>query len=59
MRAYIITTGAIFALITLAHIVRLVLESTRVLTEPVFVLFTILSAALVVWAVLLLRRVSR
>ena len=59
MKAYIITTGAIFALITIAHIVRLVLESTRVLTEPIFVLFTILSAALVIWAVALLRRSSR
>ena len=58
MRAYVITTGLIFALITIAHIVRLVLESTRVLTEPIFVLFTILSAALVLWAITLLRRAT-
>ena len=58
MRAYIITTGLIFALITIAHIVRLVLESTRALTEPLFVLFTILSAAFVVWAITLLRRAT-
>jgi hypothetical protein len=56
MKAYVITTGVIFALITVAHIVRLALESTRVLTEPVFVLFTILSAAIAVWAFTILRR---
>lgn len=59
MKAYILTTGVIFALITISHIVRLALESTRVLTEPVFVLFTILSAAITIWAVVLLRRLSR
>lgn len=59
MKAYIITTGVIFALITIAHIVRLVLESTRVLTEPIYVVFTILSAAIAIWAVMLLRRLGR
>ena len=56
MKAYVITTGVIFALITIAHVVRLVLESTRVLTEPIYVIFTILSAAIAIWAVTLLRR---
>jgi hypothetical protein len=59
MKAYIIITGLIFGLITISHIVRLVLESTRVLTEPIFVVFTVLSAALTIWAVLLLRRLRR
>ena len=58
MRAYIITTAIIFALITIAHIVRLVTETTRVLTEPIFLLLTVLSAALVVWAITLLRRLK-
>ena len=58
MKVYVIITGVIFALITIAHIVRLVTESTRVLTEPVFLVFTILSAALVVWAITLLRRLK-
>ena len=56
MKPYVITTGAIFAFITVAHIVRLAMESTRVLTEPIFLVFTILSAALTIWAVLILRR---
>jgi hypothetical protein len=59
MRAYIIITGIIFALITIAHLARLALESTRVLTEPVYVVFTILSAAIAIWAIVLLRRLHR
>ena len=59
MRAYVIVTGLIFALITIAHLVRIAAESTRFLTEPDFVMLTILAAALSVWAVVLLRRSSR
>ena len=57
MRAYIITTGVIFALITIAHIARLASES-HVLREPLFLVLTVLSAALAVWSVIVLRRVS-
>ena len=55
MRAYVITTAVIFALITIAHVMRMVVES-RVLTEPVYLLLTLLSATLTIWAVVLLRR---
>lgn len=58
MRAYIITTGTVFLLITLAHIARLALEPTHVLREPVFMLLTLVAAALSVWAFMVLRRVS-
>ena len=58
MKPYVITTGVIFALITIAHILRLAHESTRVLSEPIFLLLTILSAALTIWAVVLLRRTN-
>lgn len=57
MRAYIITTGAIFALIAIAHIARLVTE-THVLREPIFLVLTILAAALSIWSWVVLRRVS-
>ena len=57
MRAYIITTGAIFALITIAHIARLATES-HVLREPIFLLLTVLAAALSIWSWIVLRRVS-
>ena len=58
MKAYIITTGIVFALITIAHIARLATE-TSVLREPIFLVLTILAAALSIWAFVVLRRVSR
>jgi hypothetical protein len=58
MRAYIITTGTVFLLITVAHIARLATEPTHVLREPVFMLLTLLAAALSIWAFVVLRRVS-
>ena len=57
MRLYIITTGAIFALITVAHVARMASES-HVLKEPLFLLLTVLSVALTVWSLVVLRRVS-
>jgi hypothetical protein len=58
MKAYIITTGAIFALVTIAHIVRMVVEP-HVLTEPIYLFLTLLSAAVAIWAMTLLRRLIR
>ena len=57
MKTYIITSGAIFALIAIAHIIRVATESTRILHEPIFLLLTILAAALSIWAFVVLRRV--
>ena len=58
MRVYVIVTGIIFALITIAHVVRMAVEP-HVLTEPVYLFLTLLSAALAIWAVVVLRRLSR
>lgn len=58
MKPYVITTGIIFALITIAHLARMAMEP-HVLTEPLYLLLTLLSAALAVWAVVVLRRLSR
>jgi hypothetical protein len=55
MKAYLITTAAIFGLLTLVHIWRAVSESGLVAREPWFILITALSAALCVWACRLLR----
>lgn len=57
MKAYIITSGAIFALITIAHIAHIAME-THVLREPFFLVLTLLAAALSIWAFVVLRRVS-
>lgn len=58
MKAYLITTGTVFGLITLAHIWRAWAEGPHLATDPVFVLLTIAAAALCVWAWRLLRRSS-
>lgn len=59
MKAYLLTTGTVFGLITLAHIWRALAEGPRLATDPLFVLLTIASAALSFWAWRLLRRSSR
>jgi hypothetical protein len=58
MKAYLITTSAVFGLITLAHVWRAVAESSR-LAEPLYLLLTALSAGLCLWALYLLRTASR
>jgi hypothetical protein len=50
MKAYLITTGVVFGLITLAHIVRMAMEGAHLLKEPLFVLLTLLAAGLSIWA---------
>ena len=54
MKAYVITTGAIFGLITLAHILRMLTENPGLATDPWYALLTAISAALCVWAVRLI-----
>lgn len=58
MRAYLMTTGVLFALIVVAHLSRIVLESSELATDPAYILITLLAAALSAWAVVLLRRRS-
>ena len=57
MKAYLITTGTVFGLITLAHIWHVVADVAH-LRDPVFLTFTFLALGLCLWAFLLLRRVS-
>lgn len=59
MKAYLITTGSVFSLITLAHVLRVVEEGRRLATEPFFVLLTVAAAAMSIWAWRLLRLVPR
>jgi hypothetical protein len=59
MKAYLITTGAVFGLITLAHIWRAIEEGRHLATEPWYILLTLAAAGLCLWAVLLLRRLRR
>ncbi len=49
MKAYILTTGSLFGLLTIVHIWRMVVE-TGAAKEPFLIAITVLSALLCVWA---------
>jgi hypothetical protein len=49
MKAYIATTGAIFGLLTVAHIWRIVEEGSHV-ANAAFILITLASGAMCLWA---------
>jgi hypothetical protein len=55
VKAYVMTSGAIFGLITLVHVWRAFEEGPRLATEPWYVLITVAAAALCVWAWRVLR----
>jgi hypothetical protein len=59
MKAYVITTGVVFGLITVAHILRAIQEGPHLATAPWFILLTIAAAALCLWAFRLLSRWPR
>lgn len=55
MRAYTVATGTIFALLLVAHLVRLIQEGTQVAADPWFLASTLLAAGFAVWALRLVR----
>jgi hypothetical protein len=55
MKAYLLTTSAIFGMITGAHVLRMYYEPGMATDLP-FLLLTALSAALCVWGIRLLLR---
>ena len=59
MKAYLMTTGAVFGLITVAHVWRMVAEWPRMASDPGYILLTLAAAALGLWAWRLLRLSAR
>ena len=59
MKAYLLTTGTVFGLLTVAHIWRVIGESTALAKDPWFLLITLIAAGLCVWAIGLLRVAAR
>lgn len=59
MKAYVMTTGAVFGLLTLAHLWRIIEEGRHLVTDPWYVLITIAAGALSLWAWRLLRLAAR
>jgi hypothetical protein len=55
MKAYVMTTGVVFALLTLAHLLRMIAEGPHLARDPFWVLVTVAAAGLCVWAWRLLR----
>jgi hypothetical protein len=59
MKTYVVTTGVLFALLTLAHLWRMIQEGHGLATDPWYVGITVATAALSLWAWRVLRRVAR
>jgi hypothetical protein len=59
MKAYLLTTGTVFALVTVAHVWRVIGESRSLARDPFFLLITVATAGLSVWAWRLLRTSAR
>jgi hypothetical protein len=57
MRSYVVVTGIMFCLLTLAHVWRMFLEP-HLATDPWFLMFTVVAAALAVVAWRVARRSS-
>jgi hypothetical protein len=59
MKAYLLTTGALFALLALAHLARSIVESAQFASNPWFILegpgIGLIAAAIAIWAWRLLR----
>ena len=56
MKTYVMITGAIFGLLTVVHIWRAIAEGPHLATDPWYVLITLASASLCIWALRLLWR---
>ncbi len=59
MRTYVITTGALFGLLTIAHVLRVFLENRHLARDPWYIGITLLTAGLCLWAWRLLRPSGR
>jgi hypothetical protein len=63
MKSYVITTGTLFALVAVAHVLRTIVEWPRLATDPGFILegpgLGVLAAAMGFWALRLLRTLGR
>jgi uncharacterized membrane protein len=59
MKAYVMTTGALFGLLTLAHLLRIIQEGRLLATDPLYILITVAAGTLCFWAWRLLRHSTR
>jgi len=59
MRAYVMTTGGVFGLLTVVHIWRAFQEGPELAKEPWFIFVTVAAASLCFWSWRLLRVSAR
>ena len=59
MKAYVMTTGVVFGLLTLAHVWRVIEEGPHLASDPFYVVITVAAAALSIWAWRVLRVSTR
>lgn len=59
MKAYVIISGAVFGLLTLAHLLRIIVEGLNLAKDPLYVLITLAAASLCFWAWRVLRLSKR
>lgn len=59
MRAYVVTTGIVFALLVCAHLARVALEGEHVLGDLFFLISTLIALALCGWAWRVSRQLPR
>ena len=59
MKTYVMTTGILFGLVTLAHVWRVLVEGPGLATDPWYILLTVAAAGLCLWAWRLIRLSTR
>ena len=59
MKAYVMTTGALFGLLVVVHIWRVIEEGPRLVRDPWYLLINLVAIGLCLWAVRVLRQVPR
>jgi hypothetical protein len=59
MKYYLVTTGATFGLLFIAHFARAYQEGFWVFREPIFLSTTFVSIAFCLWAIFLLNKLRR
>ncbi len=59
MRAYVLTTGIVFALLALVHVWRFYEERSSLARDPHFLIITVIAAGFAVWAFRLYGRSTR
>ena len=59
MKTYVMTTGILFGLVTLAHAWRVLVEGPGLATDPWYILLTVAAAGLCLWAWRLIRLSTR